>query len=150
MDQCWSRLKLSENFKRHWSIRISGEIHIDQSLAHTFSRNPYGPMVLKVLLKFPPTLVLLPWMALPSFCASDYLKATKVSHVQGKRQESVGISNRLWTLRPHSTKPASPPRGPFSYPGVSTSGVRHSSVQPLPNWIFSLFSLRRFPCFFTP
>ena len=59
MDQCRSRLKLSENFERHWSIRISGEIHMDQSLVHTFSwGNSHGPMVLKVLLKFPPTLVL--------------------------------------------------------------------------------------------
>ena len=59
MDQCLSRLKLSENFERHWSILISGEIHMDQSLVHTFSwGNSYGPMVLKVLLKFSPTLVL--------------------------------------------------------------------------------------------
>ena len=59
MDQYRSRLKLSENFERHWSIRISGEIHMDQSLVHTLSwGNLYGPMVLKVLLKFPPTLVL--------------------------------------------------------------------------------------------
>ena len=59
MDQCRSRLKLSENFERHWSIPISGEIHMDQSLVHTFSwGNSYGPMVLKVLQKFPPTLVL--------------------------------------------------------------------------------------------
>ena len=59
MDQCRSRLKLSENFQRHWSTRISGEIHMDQSLVHTFSwGTTYGPMVLKVLLKFPPTLVL--------------------------------------------------------------------------------------------
>ena len=59
MDQCRSRLKLSENFERHWSIQISGEIHMDQSLVHTFSwGNSYGPMVLKVLQKFPPTLVL--------------------------------------------------------------------------------------------
>ena len=59
MDQYRSRLKLSENFERHWSIRISGEIHMDQSLVHTFSwGNSYGPMVLKVLLKFPPTLAL--------------------------------------------------------------------------------------------
>ena len=59
MDQYRSRLKLSENFERHWSIRISGKIHMDQSLVHTFSwGNSYGPMVLKVLLKFPPTLVL--------------------------------------------------------------------------------------------
>ena len=59
MDQYRSRLKLSENFERHWSILISGEIHMDQSLVHTFSGgNTYGPMVLKVLPKFPPTLVL--------------------------------------------------------------------------------------------
>ena len=36
MDQCLSRLKLSENLERHWSIQISGEIHMDQSLVHTF------------------------------------------------------------------------------------------------------------------
>ena len=59
MDQYRSRLKLSEDFERHWSILISGEIHMDQSLVHTFSwGNSYGPMVLKVLPKFPPTLVL--------------------------------------------------------------------------------------------
>ena len=55
MDQYRSRLKLSENFERHWSIQISGETHMDQSLVHAFSwGNSYGPMVLKVLLKFPP------------------------------------------------------------------------------------------------
>ena len=59
MDQYRSRLKLSENFQDHWSMPISGEIHMDQSLVHTFSwGNSYGPMVLKVLQKFPPTLVL--------------------------------------------------------------------------------------------
>ena len=59
MDQYRSRLKLSENFECHWSIRISGEIHMDQSLVHIFSwGNSYGPMVLKILLKFPHTLVL--------------------------------------------------------------------------------------------
>ena len=36
IDQCRSRLKLSEKFERHWSILISGEIHMDQSLVHTF------------------------------------------------------------------------------------------------------------------
>ena len=59
MDQYRSRLKLSENFECHWSILISGEIHMDQSLVHTFSwGNSYGPMVLKILQKFPATLVL--------------------------------------------------------------------------------------------
>ena len=59
MDQCQSRLKLSENLERHWSIPISGEIHMDQSLVHTFPwGNSHGPMVLKVLQTFLPTLVL--------------------------------------------------------------------------------------------
>ena len=59
MDQCRSRLKLSENFERHWSILISGVIHMDQSLVNTFSwGKSYGPMVLKIFLKFPPALVL--------------------------------------------------------------------------------------------
>ena len=59
MDQYRSRPKLSENFEGHWSIPFPGEIHMDQSLVHTFSwGNSYGPMVLKVLQKFPPTLVL--------------------------------------------------------------------------------------------
>ena len=66
MDQYRSRLKLSENFERQWSILVSGEIHMDQSLVHTFSwGNSYGPMVLKVLLKFPPYTGIGPWMALP-------------------------------------------------------------------------------------
>ena len=66
MDQCRSRLKLSENIERHWSMRSSGEIHMDQSLVHTFSwGNSYGPMVLKVLLKFPPTPVLVPGWLFP-------------------------------------------------------------------------------------
>ena len=59
MDQYRSRLKLSETYERHWSILISGQIHMDQSLVHTFSwGNSYEPMVLKVLLKYTPTLVL--------------------------------------------------------------------------------------------
>ena len=59
MDQYRSRLKLSENFERHWSILISRELHMDQSLVHTFSwGNSYGTMVLKLLLKFPLALVL--------------------------------------------------------------------------------------------
>ena len=59
MDQYRSRLKLSENFERHWSVLILGEIRMDQSLVHTFSwGNSYGPMILKVLLKFPLALAL--------------------------------------------------------------------------------------------
>ena len=50
MDQYRSRPKLSENFEGHWSIPFPGEIHVDQSLVHTFSwGNSYGPMALKVL-----------------------------------------------------------------------------------------------------
>ena len=59
MDQCRSRLKLSENFERHWSILISGGISYGPIIGpYLFLGNSYGPMVLKVLLKFPPKLVL--------------------------------------------------------------------------------------------
>ena len=59
MDQYRSRPKLSENLEGHWSIPFPGEIRMDQSLVHTLSwGNSYGPMVLKVLQEFPPTLVL--------------------------------------------------------------------------------------------
>ena len=44
--------------------------------------------------------------------------------MQKKGEESVGISNRL--LTPCHTRLRRPPRGPFSYQGVSTRGVRHS------------------------
>ena len=50
---------LKSHFERHWSIPFPGEIRMDRSFVHTFSwGNSYGPMVLKVLLKSPPTLVL--------------------------------------------------------------------------------------------
>ena len=55
MDQYLSRLKLSENCERPWSIRISPGPIIGP---YEILGNSYGPMVLKVLLKFPPTLVL--------------------------------------------------------------------------------------------
>ena len=43
----------------HRGFVVLWKIHMDQSLGHTFSwGNSYGPMVLKVLLKFPPTLAL--------------------------------------------------------------------------------------------
>ena len=39
---------------------------MDQSLVHMNSwGNSYGPMILKVLLKFPPYTGIGPWMALP-------------------------------------------------------------------------------------
>ena len=67
MDQYRSRLKLSENFERHWSIRISGE-------------NAYGPIIGPYLFlgkfvwtngpesssKVSPYIGIGPWMALPS------------------------------------------------------------------------------------
>ena len=88
MDQCRSRLKLSENFERHWSIRISGEIHINQSLVHTFSwGNSYGPMVLKVLLKFPPTLVLVHGWLFP------------VPSVRGRKKYKL-FQHKLFQKRP--------------------------------------------------
>ena len=76
MDQCRSRLKLSENFERHWSIPISEEIHMDQSLVHTFSwGNSYGPTVLKVLQKFPPTLALVHGWLFPG-CSGNFHNTT--------------------------------------------------------------------------
>ena len=60
---------------------------MDQSLVHTFSwGNSCGPKVLKVFLKFPPTLVLVhcPWMALPS--NTDHgTEHVKTEHVQSAR-----------------------------------------------------------------
>ena len=41
----------------------------------------------------------------------------------------MGISNRL--LTPCHTRLRRPPRGPFSYQGVSTQGVRHRTSKPL-------------------
>ena len=68
MDQYRSRPKFSENFEGHWSIRFPGEIHMDQSLVHTFSwGNSYRPMVLKVLQKFPPTLALVHGWLFPEY-----------------------------------------------------------------------------------
>ena len=106
MDQYWSRPKLSENFEGHWSIPFLGEIHMDQSLVHTFSwGNLYGPMVLKVLQKFPPTMALVHGWLFPAlarltiryslkfslvslayggkavcFCKSTFIQARKSKH----------------------------------------------------------------------
>ena len=51
---------------------------------------------------------------------SDYWSRTGVARCAEERQESVGISNRL--LAPCHTRLRRPPRGPFSYQGVSTRG----------------------------
>ena len=96
LDQCRPRLNLSENFERHWSIRISGEIRMDQSLVHTFSwGNSYGPMVLKVLLKFPPTLALVHGWLFPE------------KNEKGKA--GTGESNRETLLPPPPFEPPQPP-----------------------------------------
>ena len=93
MDQYRSRLKLSENFERHWSIRISGEIHMDQSLVHTFScGNSYGPMVLKVLQKFPPTLVLVHGWLFPALALSSQAPVRKRKW-SGKTSPEVFLRN---------------------------------------------------------
>ena len=96
MDQYRSKLKLSENFERHWSIRISGEIHMDQSLVHTFSwKKLYGPMVLDVFLKFPPYTGIGPWMALPrqtctlQTCTLIHINALPLGEPGGDRHGST-------------------------------------------------------------
>ena len=62
-----------------------------------------------------------PLVAERAFPTSDYWGRTGVARcAEEMTQESVGISNRLLT------KTAKTPRGPFSYQGVSTRGVRHS------------------------
>ena len=81
MDQYRSRLKLSENFERRWSIQISGGICMDQSLVHTFSwGNSYGPMVLKAFLKFP-TLALVHGWLLTAFCVPSDPEITEFNGI---------------------------------------------------------------------
>ena len=80
MDQCRSRLKLSENFERHWSIQISGVIHMDQLLVHmnflgkfVWTNGPEKPS------KVSPYTGIGPWMALPShgcFHSADFVLDT--------------------------------------------------------------------------
>ena len=72
-NQYRSRPQLSESFEGHWSIPFPGDIRMDQSLVHTFSwGNSSGPMVLKVLQKFPPTLVLVHGWLFPAFSDSEH------------------------------------------------------------------------------
>ena len=158
MDQCRSRLKLSENFERHWSTLISGEIHIDQSLVHTFSwGNSYGPMVLKVFLKFLPTLALVHGWLLPDTrevqtlvaeCFTDFLlrsprPATGASRTL--RARSVpGVSLEV-SLRPFG------PRDSCSRPGGSQDFLifsqQEDSLCPSTPW---LGNQRRMLHSFTP
>ena len=92
MDQCRSRLELSENFERHWSIPILGEIRMDLSLVHTFSwGNSYGPMALKVLQKFHPTLALVHGWLFPALTSVS----KRVPGIYGKRGLERGWQKRL-------------------------------------------------------
>ena len=67
MDQYRSRLKLSEDFERYWSIPFPGEIHMDQSLVHMNFLGKFawtnGP---ESSSKVSPYTGIGPWMALPS------------------------------------------------------------------------------------
>ena len=65
MDQYRSRLKLSENFERHWSIRVSGEIHMDQSLVYLFLGKFVWTNGPESSSKVSPYTGIGPWMALP-------------------------------------------------------------------------------------
>ena len=66
-----------------------------------------------------------PLVAERAFPTSDDWGCTGVARcVEEMTVESVGISNRLLTSC--HTRLRRPPRGPFSYQGVSTRGVRHS------------------------
>ena len=61
---------------------------MDQSLVHTVScENSYGPMVLKVFLKFPPALVLIHGWAPPS-----EKNGKEVRVLKGAVPQLVGIS----------------------------------------------------------
>ena len=65
-----------------------------------------------------------PLVAERAFPTSDYWGRTGVARcAEEMRQDSVGISNRL--LTPRHIRLRRPARGPFSYQGVSTKGVRH-------------------------
>ena len=93
MDQYRSRPKISENFERHWSIPCPGEIHMDQSLVHTFSwGNSYGPMVLKVLQKFSPTLVLVHGWLFPVRCPNRKIEIAAISNLGNVLDSKWGLS----------------------------------------------------------
>ena len=106
MDQCRSRPKLSENFESHWSIPFPGEIHMDQSLVHTFSwGNSYGPMVLKVLWKFPPTLVLVHGWLFPVWNTATFAMTIAWDAKAKIAYNSVSLkaSTQYWDARHSST-----------------------------------------------
>ena len=78
---------------------------MDQSLVHTFSwRNSYGPMVLKVLQKLPPTLVLVHGWLFPG--VFGWGRRSETQH--DKKDKAAGLvpnrvggrsSRMVWHLR---------------------------------------------------
>ena len=88
--RCRSRLKLSENFKHHCSIQISGEMHMDQSLVHTFFLGKFvwtnGP---ESSSKVSPYTGIGPWMALPSRLSKEE------DRFQGMMREEVSFAGVL-------------------------------------------------------
>ena len=106
------RVVSPKNFESHWSIPISGEIHMDQSLVHTFSwGNSYGPMVLKVLQNFPPTLVLVHGWLSPEKggfggCSPGTKTGTRVhSYVPPERKPERGVRSHVAPERKPERKP---------------------------------------------
>ena len=122
MDQYRSRLKLSENFERHCSILISGEIHMDQSLVYTFSwGNSYGPMVLKVFLKFP-----LHWHWSMDGSSQNFTVLTEmctkvgsVSFLQSALAMSMSKKGGLLNFSAPETSEFTKPLGSYEFCGVS-------------------------------
>ena len=105
----------------HWSILISGQFHMDQSLVHTSSwGNSYGPTVLKVLLRFPPTLALVHgWLFpeqdrrirsddslkkfaekcagnLPKICHTKQKHSIKIRSPEPRHQQMGGVLRYKW------------------------------------------------------
>ena len=142
MDQHRSRLKLSENFERHWSILDLGDIHMDQSLVHAFS---WGEICMdqwswKFFYIFP-----LHWhwpmdgssqprepCDIPDHAIRDVVWVIWIWHPGGQ----------LWGP-PCIGKDVRPPcrRRRFA----SMREARHCTVEPCCSQTFSLFSLRNAP-----
>ena len=90
-----------------------------------------GISVFLQCLKFCSGECLTPLVAERAFPTSDYWGRTELARcAEEMTQESVGISNRL--LTPCHTRPRRPPRGPFSYQGVSTRGLGTRQLFYLP------------------
>ena len=132
MDQCRSRLKLSENSEHHWSIRISGEIRMDQSLVHTFSwGNSYGPMVLKVLLKFPPTLALVHGWLFPVLVGEKQYEIAQARFcTQSCSKVGQLLVNSSPTPHPMGSCRGLPCSSPLATPDQLALGTKSSTPPP--------------------